>query len=325
MQYFPEPACWRVGSSLSRRRRPARARGQRAAVAPRRQVLHALRHSGQRIGQFYLDLYARASKRGGAWMDDVITRRRKDDGIQTPVAYLNCNFSGPVGASLPSSPTTRSSPCFTRPATALHHLLTQSRELGVSASTASSGTRSNCPRSSWKTLLWSGTAEAHDRARRTLASRCHARCSTRCWRRRTSRPAVQTLRQIEFAASTAPARPDSTPTPPHRTGSDRRHRKKSRVIIPPAWSRVPNNFSLIFAGGYAAVLQLQVGGSALPDATRFRGRGRRLRRRAQPEVGHRFSGARSWPRAARARRSESFKASAAASRPLMPAAAQRHG
>ncbi|MDP1634897.1 MAG: M3 family metallopeptidase, partial [Gallionellaceae bacterium] len=52
---------------------------------------------GQLVGQFYLDLYARNSKRGGAWMDDVITRRRLATGIQTPVAYLNCNFSAPVG------------------------------------------------------------------------------------------------------------------------------------------------------------------------------------------------------------------------------------
>ncbi|MGD2140824.1 MAG: M3 family metallopeptidase, partial [Burkholderiales bacterium] len=49
------------------------------------------------VGQFYLDLYARSSKRGGAWMDDAITRRRKKSRIQTPVAYLNCNFSSPIG------------------------------------------------------------------------------------------------------------------------------------------------------------------------------------------------------------------------------------
>ncbi|MEK7875594.1 MAG: M3 family metallopeptidase, partial [Pseudomonadota bacterium] len=49
------------------------------------------------IGQFYVDLYARPSKRGGAWMDDAITRRRITSGIQTPVAYLICNFAAPVG------------------------------------------------------------------------------------------------------------------------------------------------------------------------------------------------------------------------------------
>ena len=52
---------------------------------------------GALIGQFYVDLYARPSKRGGAWMDEAITRRRKDGRLQTPVAYLNCNFSAPVG------------------------------------------------------------------------------------------------------------------------------------------------------------------------------------------------------------------------------------
>jgi oligopeptidase A len=52
---------------------------------------------GQLVGQFYLDLYARETKRGGAWMDDAITRRRKDEGVQTPVAYLTCNFTRPVG------------------------------------------------------------------------------------------------------------------------------------------------------------------------------------------------------------------------------------
>src|SRR6185369_16349452 len=52
---------------------------------------------GKLVGQFYLDLYARPSKRGGAWMDDAITRRRTAGGIQTPVAYLNCNFAAPVG------------------------------------------------------------------------------------------------------------------------------------------------------------------------------------------------------------------------------------
>src|SRR5258706_7048652 len=52
--------------------------------------------AGQLVGQFYMDLYARDTKRGGAWMDEAIARRRKGAGVQAPVAYLTCNFSRPV-------------------------------------------------------------------------------------------------------------------------------------------------------------------------------------------------------------------------------------
>ncbi len=123
---------------------------------------------GQLVGQFYLDLYARNSKRGGAWMDDVIGRRRLAKGIQTPVAYLNCNFSAPVGGatarseqgsaqwdgnvseSVAAAASTNGKnlrPDGRRPATfthdevitlfhefghGLHHLLTEIEDLGVS-------------------------------------------------------------------------------------------------------------------------------------------------------------------------------------------------
>jgi len=50
-------------------------------------------------GQFYLDLYARGKKRGGAWMDECVSRRKLSDGsIQTPVAYLTCNLTPPVNS-----------------------------------------------------------------------------------------------------------------------------------------------------------------------------------------------------------------------------------
>ena len=65
--------------------------------------------SGALVGQFYMDLYARDTKRGGAWMDDAITRRRKAAGVQTPVAYLNCNFSRTRNAQLAGPHRTRPS------------------------------------------------------------------------------------------------------------------------------------------------------------------------------------------------------------------------
>src|SRR4030065_2846409 len=92
----------------------------------------------QLVGQFYLDLYARNSKRGGAWMDDVIARRRlapgtkSSGGIQTPVAYLNCNFSAPVGGKPALFTHDEVITLFHEFGHGLHHLLTEVEDLAVS-------------------------------------------------------------------------------------------------------------------------------------------------------------------------------------------------
>ncbi len=87
---------------------------------------------GELIGQFYLDLYARETKRGGAWMDEAITRRRIAGGIQTPVACLNCNFSRPVGGKPATFTHDEVITLFHESGHSLHHLLTRVDELGVS-------------------------------------------------------------------------------------------------------------------------------------------------------------------------------------------------
>ncbi len=87
---------------------------------------------GELVGQFYLDLYARESKRGGAWMDDAITRRRRGDHIQTPVTYLTCNFSRPVGDKPALFTHDDVITLFHEFGHGLHHLLTRVEELGVS-------------------------------------------------------------------------------------------------------------------------------------------------------------------------------------------------
>ena len=66
---------------------------------------------GKLVGQFYLDLYARNNKRGGAWMDEAITRRKKSHGIETPVAFLTCNFPHPLATNPHSLPMMKSTPC----------------------------------------------------------------------------------------------------------------------------------------------------------------------------------------------------------------------
>ncbi len=88
--------------------------------------------SGALVGQFYLDLYARPSKRGGAWMDDAITRRRTAQGTQAPVAYLNCNFTPPVPGKPALFTHDEVITLFHEFGHGLHHLLTRVDYLGVS-------------------------------------------------------------------------------------------------------------------------------------------------------------------------------------------------
>ncbi|HET7159903.1 MAG TPA: M3 family metallopeptidase, partial [Burkholderiales bacterium] len=88
--------------------------------------------SGALVGEFYVDLYARSTKRGGAWMDEAITRRRKAGGVQVPVAYLNCNFSPPVGGKPAVFTHDEVITLFHEFGHGLHHLLTRVDHLGVS-------------------------------------------------------------------------------------------------------------------------------------------------------------------------------------------------
>ena len=90
---------------------------------------------GALVGQFYLDLYARDAKRGGAWMDDAINRRRKHDGVdgvQHPVAFLTCNFAAPVGGKPALFTFDDVITLFHEFGHGLHQLLTEVDELSVS-------------------------------------------------------------------------------------------------------------------------------------------------------------------------------------------------
>ncbi|MGK0250538.1 MAG: oligopeptidase A, partial [Oleispira sp.] len=88
--------------------------------------------NGELRGQFYLDLYARNHKRGGAWMDECLVRRQTETGIQTPVAFLTCNFSEPVGDKPALLSHDEVTTLFHEFGHGLHHMLTKIHHAGVS-------------------------------------------------------------------------------------------------------------------------------------------------------------------------------------------------
>ncbi len=208
---------------------------------------------GKRVGQFYLDMYARSSKRGGAWMDDAITRRRTSSGIQTPVAYLNCNFAAPVGGKPALFTHDEVITLFHEFGHGLHHLLTQVEDLGVSGINGVEWDAVELPSQFMENFCWEWNvlqdmtrhADTGEKLPRALFDKMLAA--------KNFQSGLQTLRQIEFSLFDMRLHGDYDPQ-----GAQTilqlldKVRREVAVLIPPSFNRFPNSFSHIFAGGYAA-------------------------------------------------------------------------
>ncbi len=253
-QYFQEP---RVLAGLFRLIETLYGLEIRAARAP---VWHEsvkffdIRdRTGQLIGQFYLDLYARESKRGGAWMDEAITRRRKGEAIQTPVAYLNCNFSRPVGGKPALLTHDEVITLFHEFGHGLHHLLTRVEDLGVSGINGVEWDAVELPSQFMENFCWEWEVLRHMTAHVDTGAPLPKPLFDKMLAAKNFQAGMQMLRQIEFALFDMHLHydydPDGGKTPLQLLDEIR---QQIAVVFPPAYNRFPNNFSHIFAGGYAA-------------------------------------------------------------------------
>ena len=216
--------------------------------------------TGQRVGQFYLDLYARETKRGGAWMDEAIARRRLPDGsVQTPVAYLVCNFARPVGEKdgrpLPATLThDEVETLFHETGHGLHHLLTRVDELGVSGIRGVEWDAVELPSQFMENYCWEWsvieTLSAHIENGAPLPRALFEKMRAA----KNFQSGMQMLRQIEFSLfdMLLHSRFDPATGEEGILGLLEAVRREVAVIFPPEWNRFANSFSHIFAGGYAA-------------------------------------------------------------------------
>ena len=208
---------------------------------------------GALIGQFYIDLYARETKRGGAWMDEAITRRRVVAGIQTPIAYLNCNFSRPLG----DKPATFSHDdvitLFHETGHGLHHLLTQVDELGVSGIHGVEWDAVELPSQFMENYCWEWGVVREMTAHVDSGEPLPRELFDKMIAAKNFQSGMQTVRQLEFSLFDILLHSDFDPA-----GSAsvldllNKVRKEVAVVVPPEWHRFPNSFSHIFAGGYGA-------------------------------------------------------------------------
>jgi oligopeptidase A len=209
--------------------------------------------AGSLIGQFYVDLYARETKRGGAWMDDAITRRRKDARLQTPVAYLNCNFSRPVGSKPALFTHDEVLTLFHEFGHGLHHLLTRVEDLGVSGINGVEWDAVELPSQFMENFCWEWDVLQHMTRHVETGSPIPRVLFDRMLAAKNFHSGLAMLRQIEFAVFDMRLHAEYQPASPCSALELLREvRSRVAVLHPPAYNRFPNSFSHIFAGGYAA-------------------------------------------------------------------------
>ncbi|HEX5768600.1 MAG TPA: M3 family metallopeptidase [Burkholderiales bacterium] len=209
--------------------------------------------NGTAIGQFYMDLYARETKRGGAWMDDAISRRRKGDRIQIPVAYLNCNFSRPVGGKPALFTHDEVLTLFHEFGHGLHHLLTRVEDLGVSGISGVEWDAVELPSQFMENFCWEWDVLCEMTRHVDTGLPIPRALFDRMLAAKNFQSGLAMLRQIEFAVFDMRLHSDFDPAS-GRTALEllEEVRRQVAVLFPPKYNRFPNSFSHIFAGGYAA-------------------------------------------------------------------------
>jgi oligopeptidase A len=254
-QYFPEDAVFKGLFKVTETLFGVRIRRDEAAVwHPDVRFFRVENQDGGLVAQFYLDLYAREGKRGGAWMDDARGRHKHTHGgVQTPVAYLTCNFSAPVGGK-PA--------CFTHDEVitlfhefghGLHHMLTRVDELGVSGINGVEWDAVELPSQFMENFCWEWDVLSDMTSHVETAKPLPRDLFDKMLAAKNFQSGLGTLRQIVFSMFDMQL----------HTGFDASGTKNAvelaseinerfHVVPQASFSRWPNTFSHIFAGGYAA-------------------------------------------------------------------------
>ncbi|AZP10743.1 M3 family metallopeptidase [Undibacterium parvum] len=218
---------------------------------------YRLEKDGQLIGQFYLDLYARDGKRGGAWMDDARGRRRTSNGIQTPVAYLTCNFSEPVSVDGIKKPALFTHDevitLFHEFGHGLHHLLTKVEDLSVSGISGVEWDAVELPSQFMENFCWEWDVLQHMTAHADTGAALPRALFDKMIAAKNFQSGMQTLRQVEFSLFDLRLHNDAHPGGAHLVQDILNTvREQVSVFNPPEFNRFQHSFGHIFAGGYAA-------------------------------------------------------------------------
>lgn len=216
-------------------------------------LAYAIQEDGETRAWFYLDLYARANKRGGAWMADARVRRRLPNGeLQKPIAFLTGNFNPPIGNKPALLTHNEVTTLFHEFGHGIHHMLTEVEVAAVSGINGVAWDAVELPSQFMENWCWTPEGIALMSAHVDTGEPLPADMLERLLAARNFQSGLMTLRQIEFSLFDLAIH--------RRAGVDFTEllnvlaevRKLTALMPLPAWNRFPCSFSHIFAGGYAA-------------------------------------------------------------------------
>ena len=204
-------------------------------------------------GQFYIDLYARAKKRGGAWMDDCVGRKNKGGDIQIPVAYLTCNFAAPT-ADIPALLTHDDViTLFHEFGHGLQHMLTLVDHLGVSGINGVEWDAVELPSQFMENWCWEQEALALISGHYQTGEVLPESLFKKMLAAKNFQAGMIMVRQLEFSLFDFRIHKDYNPELGGRIYETLGQiRAQVAVMSPPEFNRFAHSFSHIFAGGYAA-------------------------------------------------------------------------
>ncbi|MGL6017812.1 MAG: oligopeptidase A [Gibbsiella quercinecans] len=210
--------------------------------------------SGELRGSFYLDLYAREHKRGGAWMDDCVCSLRKANGeLQKPVAFLVCNFNRPLGDKPALFTHNEVTTLFHEFGHGLHHMLTQIDTAGVAGISGVPWDAVELPSQFMENWCWEPEALAFISGHYQTGEPLPKALLDKLLEAKNYQAAMFILRQLEFGLFDFRMHVEYSPEKGAQVLPTLAEVKKMVAVVPsPSWNRFPHAFSHIFAGGYAA-------------------------------------------------------------------------
>jgi oligopeptidase A len=224
-----------------------------SAWHPAVQYYDLRRRDGSLVGNLYADFFARPNKRGGAWVEGCVSRARLNGSLQTPIAYLVCNFNPPVGETPSLLTHSESVTLFHEFGHALHHLLTEVDYPSVAGMNGVAWDAVELPSQFLENFMWRPEVLATlARHYKTGAPLPQDKLDT-LQRSRTFLSGLAMVRQLEFALFDFRLHHEYSPKRSARVYETLAEvRDEVAVVKAPSYNRYPSNFNHVFGGGYAA-------------------------------------------------------------------------